>query len=820
MPQKSDSGNEKMEKKTGKQANLKKGHRTSLICNAHIDPVWQWSREEGIAAAIATFRSVVKLAEEYEFVFCQNESFLYEYTERYDPELFSEIKELVKAGRWHIMGGWYLQPDCNMPCGESLIRHIETGRKFFRDKFGALPSVAVNVDSFGHSRGLVQILKKCGYKGYVVGRPGRELLPLPAEQFLWKGFDGSEIAVCRIAKYASLMGHAAEHIEKMEKGFREEAALVFWGLGNHGGGPSKKDLKEIRHRQMQGKEWIHSTPEHFFSEISPQAVWCRPLTHVFPGCYSSMSSIKRAHALLERDLYRTEAVCALAEILYGKTYCRESLEEAQRALMQLEFHDVLAGTCTKSGEDDSLRLAAQGSEILSRAFSEAFFLMADEAEPAEEGEYPILVFNSLPYARTACIEAEFTLCPSHDGKDDDSRIWVTDNSGNLLPSQKIKEESNLNWDCRKRIAFTGTLLPMGITRFSIRAERIGKQSIIRRIQSVERDGYVAAMSGSGTLCRFVSNGVEGIAGEVLPVLFEDNPDPWAMSPEQALRLGKNPVPFEPAEPPRGAFSGISQQRCTESGEVFDRVESFFEKDNSFVRFVWTLYKNLPYADLDVEVLFGERDKVLKIVFPVPFSGEFIGQSVFGREFLEKDGRECVAQRFVAVTNGAGKSLILLNRSSYAFSYEKGILYATLLRGATYCAHPIEDRELIPDDRYTDKIDLGERHFSFRLVCGETDQAGRLAEEFFKGDYALCLFPSGKSKCGDRREITVFPPEISLSAFRKSEEGYLIRLFNSTEKEQNVRICCFDCESEIFMFPFEVKTFVFAQGKLSERDMLV
>ena len=137
-----------------------------LICNAHIDPVWQWEWEEGVGAALSTFRIAAKFCEQYDaLVFNHNEALLYKWIEEYEPELFSKITELVKAGRWQIMGGWFLQPDCNMPSGESILRQIGEGRRYFKEKFGKMPRIAINFDPFGHTKGLVQIMAKSGFTG-------------------------------------------------------------------------------------------------------------------------------------------------------------------------------------------------------------------------------------------------------------------------------------------------------------------------------------------------------------------------------------------------------------------------------------------------------------------------------------------------------------------------------------------------------------------------------------------------------------------------------------------------------------------------------
>ena len=166
---------------------MKKLH---LICNSHLDPVWMWDWEEGLGESISTFYQAKQFCREYDFVFNHNEAVLYEFIEEKDPELFTEIQKQVKDGKWHIMGGWYLQPDCIMPCGEGIVRQIREGEMYFEEKFGVKPTTAVNFDPFGHSRGLVQILTKCGQDSYMFMRPyGKYMwnqLKLPAEYFIWK----------------------------------------------------------------------------------------------------------------------------------------------------------------------------------------------------------------------------------------------------------------------------------------------------------------------------------------------------------------------------------------------------------------------------------------------------------------------------------------------------------------------------------------------------------------------------------------------------------------------------------------------------------
>ncbi len=141
-------------------------------------------------------------------IFNHNEAVLYQWVEKFEPALFRRIKKLVKEKRWHILGGWYLQPDCNLPSGESFVRQILLGKRYFKEKFGVDVRTASNLDPFGHTQGLVQIMAKSGYDSYIFCRPGPADLPLPSEDFTWVGFDGSTVTATRITAHYNTAGGA------------------------------------------------------------------------------------------------------------------------------------------------------------------------------------------------------------------------------------------------------------------------------------------------------------------------------------------------------------------------------------------------------------------------------------------------------------------------------------------------------------------------------------------------------------------------------------------------------------------------------------
>ncbi|MCP4166306.1 MAG: hypothetical protein GY759_10480 [Chloroflexi bacterium] len=341
---------------------MKKLH---LVCNAHLDPVWLWEWEEGAAETLSTFRTAAEFCESFDgFVFNHNEAILYQWIEEYEPDLFTRIQHLVTEGRWHIMGGWYLQPDCNMPSGESFVRQILAGRTYFDEKFGVRPTTAINFDPFGHTRGLVQILTKAGYDSYLFCRPVQSDCPLPADDFIWQGYDGSSLIAHRASDhYLSAYGKAAEKVSKwIENHENREVGMVLWGVGNHGGGASRIDLNELAGliSSTPGHEILHSIPEAYFQDMqsSREALpeHKGDLNPFAVGCYTSQVRIKQKHRQLENELYITEKMLSAAALQGYLAYPQEALHEAQKDLLFAEFHDILPGSSIQAVEENSLRL--------------------------------------------------------------------------------------------------------------------------------------------------------------------------------------------------------------------------------------------------------------------------------------------------------------------------------------------------------------------------------------------------------------------------------------------------------------------------------
>ena len=363
-----------------------------------------------------------------------------------------------------------------MPAGESFVRQILVGRRYFSEKFGAEPTTAINFDAFGHSSGLPQILSKCGQDSLILSRPGND--PIPARQFVWEGVDGSRIKVFASNHgYNSPLCHAAEAIRGRAQSQEEDTVCVLWGVGNHGGGPSRKDLADIealKQEMGESMEIIHSAPEHFFAKINPEIIHRGALRTVMPGCYTSMVQIKQKHAALENALYTAEKLCSAAALRGLIAYPEKELDEVTEDLLNSEIHDILPGSSVRAGEENGLQLLDHGLLLCSRLRARAYFALTGAQPRAAEGEFPILVFNPNPYLWETEITCEMMLADQNWSDETVSKMRVIDENGAVIDAQVIKEESNLNLDWRKRFVFRAPLKAMDITRFSVYVDFVPK----------------------------------------------------------------------------------------------------------------------------------------------------------------------------------------------------------------------------------------------------------------------------------------------------------------------------------------------------------
>jgi len=816
-----------------------------LICNAHLDPVWLWEWEEGAAEVISTFRTAADLCEvDYGFVFNHNEAVLYQWVEEYEPALFDRIRRLVKQKKWHIMGGWYLQPDCNMPSGESFVRQILTGRQYFRDRFDVEPTTAINFDPFGHTRGLVQIMAKSGYDSYIFCRPSQHDCPLPSHEFVWVGYDGSEILASRCLDwYNSPLGRARTKIEGRMADFPDQDfCYLLWGVGNHGGGPSKKDVEDVTAliSETSDVRIIHSTPEAYFSDLKPKKAGLprheADLNSWAPGCYTSQVRIKQLHRLLENELYAVEKMLSTAALQDLMAYPREELSEAERDLVFSQFHDILPGSSIQPVEDMSLRVMDHGLEILSRLKARAFFAMAQGQPKAKEGQIPVLVYNPHPFKIKTVVECEFQLADqNHSGT---FVNFTAHQQGRALPSQVEKELSNIALDWRKRLVFVADLEPSRMNRFDCVPEVLPAKPKPRlkpkngRIRFRNGQLEVWINTRTGLLDKYAVDGVNYVGkGAARPLVIADDEDPWGTRVQEYRAVEGAFKLMSKAEGTR--FSGVPGRelpsvRVIEDGAAQTVVEALFSYGDSFLIQHYKLPKFGTEMEVAARVHWNEKDKFLKLSIPVPGGNGFLGQVAYGVANLPDTGKEAVAQKWVGVTREDDTMLTCVNDGSYGSDYCDGELRLSLMRSPAYSAHPVGDNPIMPSDRYSPRIDQGERLFRFWLNGGpqerRLEEVDREALVRNEKPMALSFFPSGAGQAvaaGPRLSDDV----VQLTAFKRAEDGkgFIVRLFNPTPQARKTTLALpsLGRKKRVSLKPYEIRSLRLLpdQGAVSEVDLV-
>ena len=803
--------------------------RIHLICNAHLDPVWLWQREEGIGETLSTFRVAADFCENYDnFVFCHNEAVLYEWVERYEPKLFKRIKKLVKSGKWHIMGGWYLQPDCNMISGESVIRQIELGKEYFESRFGVYPKTAINFDPFGHSRGLVQVLVKCGFKAYLFMRPDQIRCELPSEIFCWQGYGDAKITAHRLyGGYNTLRGTACKKLEEVIGLDRDYPAdVATWGIGNHGGGPSRIDLQELNAYIKEHPELdiVHSTPDKFFAEIRKSGmelpVHDKELNFFATGCYTSQVRIKQLHRKLESELALTEKMLSAAWVNGKLEYSSDKIRTVAKDLAFCQFHDILPGSSIKPAEESSLQQLSHGREILARLRTDAFMSLLPNQRKAAEGDMPVFVWNPHPYPVRTEIECEMQLA---DHNWDDTFYDIEVYSGNeRIASQVEHEDSNLNLDWRKKVVFAAELPPGGISRFECRPNLLpSPPPFTNTALSFDNGEMALSISGTtGLIDSFKIGGQElfsAAAGRVL--VMQDNEDAWgADTVAYRKHIGSFKLMTKAQVQSVSGLSDakLSPVRIIESGPVRTIVEALFQYQGSTLRTRYVIPGRGTGFEIRMQINNQTPNIMYKASFPfVDKQAECLAQDIFGRKVISSVREEKVfSQWFAAVSSEQNLACGVICDSGHGLDYYNGEMRYSLMRSPCYSALPLPGRDLVSSDRVHDRIDVGLREFTLKLIGGKADELIAEMDKqtmlFAEGTPHILFCPGGKDKnvpLQDFVSIAKGPAVITCCKKNPDKNDLILRIYNPTDASVKAKLLMLagKIESKHKLGPFEFKT---------------
>ena len=496
-------------------APLCKSYRIFLSGHAHIDMNWMWSYQETVAATLATFRSVCNIMDEYpDFCYTQSQGAVYRIVEQYDPDLMARMKKYIDEGRWEVAATSWVEPDKNMPSGESLLRHIEYTRSYLKDVWGVKDfDLDFVPDTFGHA-GTVPEIDAFGGVRYMYHCRGNSRGDLI---YRYQAPSGNEILVLREANWynaAVTPQIAAGLMEVVERSSGLKCGMCLFGVGDHGGGPTRRDVE----RAIDMMTWpIYPTIafgglRRYFAEAEKirekLPVVNEELNFFAPGCYTTQTRIKRGNRRAEAAFYDAEALAALAEAKTPYRLPHDQVENAWRDVLFTHFHDILTGSCVRDSREHAMGLyqttACVTNTQLEKAMGEIAkrintadmpvlqsvesWERADAVKYSSQSEgagvgYGIENFVGVPAAErgsgllrvfhifNTLTEERYGVCELTvwDYMGDLSRVYMQDADGNELPCQVLDSELKKYWDHRYFRVLVGVKVPaLGYTTAVLR----------------------------------------------------------------------------------------------------------------------------------------------------------------------------------------------------------------------------------------------------------------------------------------------------------------------------------------------------------------
>lgn len=423
-----------------------KSYKLILAGHAHIDMNWKWSWDETVATTIATFRTMLKLMEEYpEFHFSQSQASTYKIIEDHAPWMMDEIKQRIKEGRWEVTASSWVESDKNMPCTESLQNQIVYAKKYMSEHWGVEPE-SLNIDfapdTFGHSANIPELDSIAGLKYYYHCRGIQdEKLYL----YRWKSPSGKEVLAYKEPYWysAGLYATAAIGLPRFTANSGGlKTGLMPFGVGDHGGGPTRRDLN----RAIWMQQWKVFPKMVFgrFSDFFEAAETVRDkvpviegeLNPIFTGCYTTQSRIKRGNRRAEKTLLDAEKLSALTAYELGTPYCEKMLEKGWQDTLFTHFHDILTGSCVQDSREHAMGLYQQVFASANAVAARSLEKLANAIDTSSLAE------DSDEFSRSMGAGVGYGLAagniPTHVGNSGLNRIYNIVNTTNIDREENVK----------------------------------------------------------------------------------------------------------------------------------------------------------------------------------------------------------------------------------------------------------------------------------------------------------------------------------------------------------------------------------------------
>ncbi|MHB1355177.1 MAG: alpha-mannosidase [Anaerolineae bacterium] len=790
-----------------------------MIGNTHFDPVWLWTWDEGMSSIRSTFRAALeRMDEEPAFIYSFSCPPVFEWIRNVDPEMFRQIQLRVKQGRWELVEGWWLQPDCIAACGESYARQGLYGQRYLLKHFGQISRSAFNIDSFGHSAMLPQILSKSGIRFYSFTRPEPREKALPGQLFRWESPDGSSVLAWR---------DESGYLGDVEKRIRDAAGcidelghdiMLIYGVTNHGGAPTRQaiaTIKELGDSRELPCDVRFGTHDSFFAAQDTDAlpvVRDELMTKWF-GVFSNFPEVKQNNRRGEYALLNAEKAAVVAGWANGADYPADKLTAGWKDLMFNQFHDIIGGACIKQAYQDARNLHGRAlqsaNEVLHYALQS---VTKDISLPASGAEWNVVVWNLNAFGMEAQIEAEVQWAWEFEWYK--GPIAIVDEAGHEYPCQVIRERSVIP-GFRSRFVFTATLPSLGYKAFQVlrraptATAREGLPATDYHLESQRYRVEICRETGGIASIYDKQQGRKVLGDGTRPAVLQDDGDTWAFN-----------VSGFGAE--LGTFR-LQESKLIEDGPVRSVICTKAIYANSYLEQVFTLYKDTDILDGSYRVFWREKHLALKLGFDTLLVNPTLTTAIpYGSIERKNDGVEMPLGEWLDLS-GEGRGVSILTDSLFSYDVSDSTAAFTVLRSAIFGDLRLpEGLDLSAEYEYLGQgITEGRWRLHFHDGNWRKAQIPQRAMQFCNPPVAVIETNHPGSLPQERSFAAMESQSTIMTVIKQAEEGdaIIVRAYEYAGKADRVAIDIAGSRIDTLLNRYEIKTLRFNQDGISETDIL-
>lgn len=793
-----------------------------MIGNTHIDPVWLWNRAEGMQEVKSSFTSALDRMDEFtDFKFTQSSISFLEWMQENCPEQFERIQQRVAEGRWEIVGGMWVEPDCNLSSGEGMIRQFLYGKKFVKDNFNKDVVTTYNVDSFGHGSNMPAICSGCGIKYYLMSRPDKKHVELPPV-FLWKSMDGSSVIAERTGgEYMawtrpSLEFNLKESLNALEE-YHYDRMGVFYGVGNHGGGPTIENIRTIyeMREEYSELELDFSTLEEFFSQVEAEKIPERmqEMGRIYFGCYSSDKQIKELNRLAEWTLIKAEAIICMAVHMGVSFYQnpKKILERAWKEVLFNQFHDVLAGTSIEPARDEACQELNGAIAAARKLTYSGIQAIVNRMDTRGDG-FPLILINPNG-ADYHGVYASNVYVPRALKKP----LRIRNCKGEEI-SYCETEYKNSSPDSRKGILFDAFVPAFGYSVYRIIAEESDLETLTEPL--------------------FVKN--HEMDNGILKIIFDETKGCPISIKKDGIELLESSCAFKVYYDDRGAF-GVSVYKEVAAGEflvtdckVIEQngmriiLRYLLEYKKSEMMVDYLLEKGSDKLKISIKLRNAEKHRQISLDIPVKAKKPVVWSETAFLAENKADGQdtntEYYQHRFADITQENGAGIAILNDSIYGFRQVCSVYKLILLRSTIFARGKDEALLETLEGNF-----MNQGIYNYELVWIPHTEAIKKQRLFQEADFLhmpveyigdSCHEGENWSRIRSMLDFNLVNVKVSaLKCPEEREEGLILRLFETEGLTGTAKIVYQGMTADLEFTPYQIKTICLSKKGWAECNML-